>query len=109
MIVTNYGGDPFDGENIVPGDTSTGFTLATMNPVGVNNRNAEAAFIQVEANTINYNLEGIAATAAAGTNVRHALLSGESIFLVGKVALQNFRCIDRVSGSASVVKVTYYR
>ena len=107
MIVTNYIGDPFDGENIAPGDTATGITAAKMSPLKA--VPAKAAFIQVEDETINYSVEGIPATNAAGTNVRHSLLAGESILLVGAVAIRNFSCVDRVSGTTATVKVTLYR
>lgn len=107
MIVTNYAGDPFAYESITPGDTATGITLSVLK--ASDRREAKAALIQVEDETVNYTIHGTAPTAAAGTNIGNALEAGEAIMIIGSPAIRNFSCIDRVSGSAGTVKIILFK
>lgn len=97
-------------EKITPGDTSTGITAAIREPTSgeFNKKNAIAALITVEDNTINFTLDGTAATATAGTNAGHKVTVGQSYLVEGRGSVTAFRCIDAVSGSASIVKVTTF-
>ncbi len=99
---TNY-------EMLVPGNVSTGITTSLIyaGTVGASQR-ASAALITVESNSINFCLTGSAATAAAGTNLCHQMDAGQSYLIEGEANVANFRCIDRVAGSASKVKVTVF-
>ena len=94
-------------ENITPGDTATGITAALQeNAAG---QAARAALITVEDNDVHFTYDGTTVTNAAGTNKGHRLLSGESVVIRGKSNVKNFQCVDRVSGSAGIVKVTVFR
>ena len=106
MYTLDVLGRPEKFESIVPGDTSTGISVGNL--TSATNQQACAALVTVEAQSINYSLHGTAPTAAAGTNVGHQLKAEETLILRGIDEVKNFRCIDRVSGSASTVKVTIY-
>lgn len=97
-------------EKITPGNSSTGITAAILQPTSgiFKGKHAVGALITVETNTVNVTLEGTAATAAAGTNAGHAMTDGQSKVLESPHECKSFRCIDRVSGSAGIVKVTTY-
>ena len=97
-------------EIITPGDTATGITAAVKKPVGGDHaaEQATGALVTVEANSINFTVDGSTPTAAAGTNIGHQMDAGQSYYLPSAEAVNNFKCIDRVSGSASKVKVTCY-
>ncbi len=99
-------GDVIGYEKITPGDTAMGISaglLKTSNGLPV-----REALITVEANTVNFSTHGTAPTASAGTNIGHAMLAEQSMLLEGEDQIRNFSAIDRVSGSAGVVKVTTY-
>ena len=99
-------GDAQAHEAITPGNTATGITDSLLR--NSDKQSAVAAFVTVEDNTVNYTIHGTAPTAAAGTNVGHAAPDGSVILLKGIDELTDFSCIDRVSGSAGVVKVTIF-
>jgi len=106
--VTEIPGIPTGHETITP-SASTGITAGLILPTSGNYQfNAVAALITVENYAINFTLDGTAPTAAAGTNVGHVLYVGDSFLIRGAVAVNNFRCIDRVAGSASSVKITVF-
>ncbi len=98
--VISWEGLAIASETITPGNNSTGITQALMTA------NVIAATISVEGNTIHFSESGVDPTPAAGTNIGHSLFAGNSYTIVGRRNVQRFRCIDRVSGSAGVVKVT---
>ena len=97
-------------ETITPGDTATGITLTVRKPVKGNHAGAQAtrALVTVEDNTVNFADDGATPTAEAGTNVGHQMSPGQSIWLPTAEQVNNFKVIDRVSGSVGVVKVTTY-
>jgi hypothetical protein len=96
-------------EMLVPGNVSTPIPSSKL--IGTGEwlaRRATSALITVETNSINFCLDGSAATAAAGTNKCHEMAAGQSYVITGYTTIQNFRCIDRVAGSASSVKITVF-
>ncbi len=100
-------------ETLTPGDapTTTGkITAVIREPTSgeFNKRNAIAALITVESNTINFTIDGTAPTATSGTNAGHKVTSGQSYVIEGAGNVTAFMCIDAVSGSASSVKVTTF-
>jgi len=95
-------GTAWDAENITPGDVATGITAALL-------VDSVAALIQVTDQTAHISFDGVAPTAAAGTNIGHEYTAGQTLTVFGAKNLSNFRCIDAVSGSASIVKVTVYK
>lgn len=110
MYVTDMIGDAGAYEAITPGDTATGLSAATLNPTSglYKGMTATGALITCEDDTVNFTIHGTAPTAKAGTNVGHALDAGQSMVIRGEGSLRNFKCIDRVSGSAGTVKVSVY-
>jgi len=103
-------GDAGAYETITPGDTATGITKSVRQPTtgAYAGLSAVAALITVEANTVTVAFDGSTPTNAAGTNLGHKLAATDSLFLRGVKAVQNFKCVDTVSLSAGVVKVTLY-
>lgn len=107
MIVTDILGDAGVGETLAPADTATGITATIYKQIihGAE-MSAIGALLTCEAETVNITFDGTAPTAAAGTNVGHAFSAGESYVIRSGPNVRNFKCIDRVSGSAGKVKVT---
>lgn len=97
-------------EKITPGATATGISSSLLNPntsPQVDNP-AVAALVTVESNAINFTLDGTTPTNTSGGSVGHKLDADQSFMIRGKEAVQNFECIDRVSGSNAAVKVTVF-
>lgn len=97
-------------ETLTPGDTATGITAAIIKPTSdsFSGIYAIGALITVESNTINFCIDGSTPSAAAGTNLGHKMDAGQSYYVEDQRGVANFKCIDRVSGSASKVKVTTF-
>ena len=108
--VTDIPGAPGAYEAVTPGDTATGFTATNITPTSgtYSGSKATAALLTCEDQTVNFTIHGTDATNAAGTDLGHQLKAGESIELRGNIALSNFTCVDRVSGSAGTVKASFY-
>lgn len=108
MLVREILGDAGATENITPGDTATGITASKRCPTSglYKGMTAAGALITCESNSVNFTFDGTDPTAAAGTNVGHSLGDSDSIVIRGQTNVANFKCIDRVSGSAATVKVT---
>ncbi len=109
MIVTDILGDAGGIENIAPGDVVTGITSTLYQKVvhGVE-MSAIGALITCEDETVHITFDGTPPTAAAGTNIGHALSAGDSYVLRSGPNVRNFQCIDAVSGSAGTIKVTVF-
>lgn len=97
-------------ELITPGNTATGITASLLQPTSgaFAGLQAESALITVEDNTIHFTLDGTPPTAESGTDLGHQMDAGQSYVIRGINNLKNFLCIDRVSGSNGVVKVTVF-
>ena len=97
-------------ENLTPGDVVTSVTSTVRVPTSGTFAGIPAwgLLVAVEDNDINFTFDGTDPTAAAGTNIGFQAGNGDSFFLYGISNVKNFKCIDRVSGSAAVVKVTPY-
>ena len=109
MQVTDILGDAGAYEAITPGDTAAGIDKDNLNAdVHGATKQAIGALITGEDETVNFTLHGTTPTAAAGTDVGHALAAGESYVIRGISNLRNFQCIDLVSGSAGTVKATIF-
>lgn len=95
-------------EKITPGDTATGITAGIRKPDSglFAGQQATSAYITVENESITFAMDGSVPTALAGTNVGHVLAAGASFWLTSGTQINNFKCIDSVSGSAGTVKVT---
>ncbi len=95
-------------ESLTPGDTATGITSTVRHPAdGVGPffaQTAIAALITVENNSVRFTMDGTTPTASVG----HLLTAGQSFVVENEYGVLNFKCIDAVSGSAGVVKVTVY-
>jgi hypothetical protein len=92
-------------EKITPGDTATGITAGNITTDG--GSPAVAVLITCEGATAHFTTHGTNPTAAAGTNIGHAIEAGQSILLEGTPNIDKLKFIDRVSGSASTVKLTF--
>jgi len=92
-------------ESITPGDTATGITQSNLSTSG--GSPARAMLVTCEAETVNFTIHGTDPTAAAGTNIGHALEAGQSVLIEGRGSIDKFTVIDRVSGSAGTVKLTF--
>ena len=66
---------------------------------------AIGAMIVCESNDVNFTVDGSNPTAAAGTNQGFKLGTDANIVLRDPTEVIRFKCIDRVSGSAGIVKV----
>ena len=97
-------------ETLTPGNTATGITSTVILPTSGDfiAIHAIGALITVESNSINFCIDGSTPTAAAGTNVGHQMNAGQSYYIEDQRGVVKFKCIDRVSGSASKVKVTTF-
>ena len=70
---------------------------------------AQMALVYVEDNAINYCVNGSVPTVSTGTNIGvYADVNSEPIELCGPNEVKNFRCIDRVGGAASKVKIVTF-
>lgn len=96
-------------ETLAP-TSSTGITGTVIQPTSGDYKGlqAEEALITVEDNTINFTLDGTVPTAKAGTNKGHQADAGLSYLVQGAQSVRQFRCIDRVAGSTSAVKITTF-
>jgi hypothetical protein len=92
--------------------SSTGITAAIQEPTSgeYNNIPALAALITVEDNSTRFTVDGTTPTNSNGTSADtgHLITAGQSYVIEARTGVVNFRCIDAVSGSASVVKVTTF-
>ena len=97
-------------ETLTPGNTATGITSTVILPTSgdFSGIYAVGALITVETNIINFCIDGSTPTAAAGTNIGHQMDAGQSYYIEDQQGVAQFKCIDRVSGSASKVKVTTF-
>jgi hypothetical protein len=66
---------------------------------------AKAMLVTVESNDVQVTFDGTYPSQTPGF-YGHKLLAGDSLLVFGENAVSGFRCVDRVSGSASTVKVT---
>lgn len=66
---------------------------------------AKAMLITVEGNDVQVTFDGTYPSQTS-TFYGHTLHAEDSLLLFGEDAVSGFRCVDRVSGSASTVKVT---
>lgn len=105
--ITVLAGDLIGSETITPGNTATGISddlLETTEGLPV-----KRALISIEGNTIHMQTDpSRPPTAKSGTNVGHSMLAEMSFILEGQKGCRAFKCIDRVSGSAGIVKVSTY-
>ena len=73
-------------------------------------REARAAFITIDSgsNAANFTLDGSTPSSLAqpGGNGGHQLAAGDSLLLKGHANVKKFKCVDAVSGSAAIVKVS---
>jgi hypothetical protein len=67
--------------------------------------NCKAAMLIGEANDMNCTFDGTLPSAYAGQNVGVVIGDGQSMLLKDIAMIKNFRCIDRVSGNAGIMKV----
>lgn len=108
MIVREIIGEAGTYEAIAPGDTATGISKSIRSPITgkYKGQHAVSALITIEGDTVTFTAHGVAPTAAAGTNVGHQLLSGDSMTLTGWETIKSFLVIDTVSGNNGTIKVT---
>jgi hypothetical protein len=99
-------GAPGAYEAITPGDTATSITPSKL--TNISGQQATGAIVTVEANTVNVAIDGGTATLASGTNYGHKMVAKDTIVLRSIEALKNFNCVDDVSSSAGIAKVTIF-
>jgi hypothetical protein len=90
---------------------STGFTSSkscVTDSTGSSRVCAKAALISVETGGIRFTLEGTTPTTTASTSVGHLMAVGDSYVIRGFENIQNFKCIQAVTATGGVVKVTYF-
>lgn len=68
----------------------------------------KAALISVETATLTFTVDGTTPTIAAESNHGHQLTAESSYVLDNITSIRNFRCINTVASSGSVLKVTYF-
>ena len=68
----------------------------------------KAALISVETATLTFTIDGTTPTIAAESNHGHQLTAESSYMLDNITSIRNFRCINTVASSGSVLKVTYF-
>lgn len=97
-------------ESISPGDTATGITAAIKEPTSgeFKGKPALAVLITVEDQSVRICYDGTTPTNSNGTSadVGHPLEAGQNYLIEGARSVEKFKCIDAVSGSTAVVKVT---
>jgi hypothetical protein len=69
---------------------------------------AKAALISVETGGIRFTLDGTTPTTTASTAVGHLIASGDSYVVRGYENIKNFKCIQAVTATGGVVKVTFF-
>lgn len=101
-------GNPEQHESIIPGNVATGISAGLLEDAG--GKNPVGAIISVEDNDIRYNINGTTPTNTNGTSadVGHAAFANQSWTLNGVGAVASFKCIDKISGSVAVVKITTF-
>lgn len=95
--------------------SATGLTAANLlNQEGatgaISNRQhrVQEVLITVEAADIRWTCTGTAPTTTATTAVGHLAVAGDSICLTGYEAIANFKAINAVNASGSIIAVTYF-
>lgn len=68
----------------------------------------KGALISVEHATLTFTIDGTTPTIAAESNHGHQLTAESSYVLDNITSIRNFRCINTVASSGSVLKVTYF-
>lgn len=68
----------------------------------------KSALISVEHATLTFTIDGTTPTIAAESNHGHQLTAESSYVLDNITSIRNFRCINTVASSGSVLKVTYF-
>lgn len=68
----------------------------------------KGALISVEHATLTFTVDGTTPTIAAESNHGHQLTAESSYMLDNITSIRNFRCINTVASSGSVLKVTYF-
>jgi len=111
IYTISYLGKPGGRETITPGDTATGITSTVRCPTTGTyaGQDARNALIQNKGEyAAHFTIDGTAPTAAAGTNVGFKLAAGNSFIIEGVDQVKNFKVIDAVSGSASIIEVQVF-
>lgn len=88
--------------------SAKGITSTLLNPTTGNfaNKVARAALISVETADVRFTIDSTTPTVTAGTGAGHLLPYGSSYEIDGESNVYNFKCINAVNASGSVVKVT---
>jgi hypothetical protein len=70
---------------------------------------AKAALISVETGGVRFTMEGTTpVVTATGGGVGHLLASGDSYVVRGFENVKNFKCIQAVTATGGIVRVTYF-
>ena len=104
IIFVNVVSGAFQAETLT-GGTTTGTIAIVQDFLPMLARTKpKAALITVEGFAVNFSLSGIAPTVAAGTNYGEVIAAGGSYVVRGWNNIRNFRCINTVASSGSIVK-----
>ena len=90
--------------------TAKGFTSSLLSPTTGNfaGKRAKFAIISVETADIRFTFDGTTPTTTATTAVGHLATTGTYMEIRGEANLANFKCINAVGSSGSVVKATFF-
>jgi hypothetical protein len=99
--------NPAAWEIIYPGNVATGLSAGSLNGIlGP----ASKIYVTVEDGALRFEFSGANPTNTTGTSadVGNLLLPGANLVLPGKIAVQQFRVIDAVSGARGRAHVTVF-
>jgi hypothetical protein len=89
--------------------TSTGTVVIAQVPIVISSyTQPKSLLISVETASVNVCFDGTTPTATAGTNLGHTLTAGQTLLITGIDSIRNFKVINAVNGSGSIVKYSLY-
>lgn len=105
MVVFSMEGEAGNFETLSSITASTGCTNSLLkNSTG---QPCKCLYITVETADIRMTFDGTTPTTTATTAVGHLVTYGSNFIIKGWENIRNFRCINAVAASGSVVKVTF--
>jgi hypothetical protein len=109
ILFINAKSGTFQGETLT-GGSSTGTVVIAQDflPLIMPGASPKTCLLSVESASLNISLDGTLPTVAAGTNNGHVVVANGSYVIRGIIGIKNFKCINSVASSGTILKYTLF-